>query len=290
MYSCIFHSYRCGIRETPPVSRCCYDIGMKTIFFDIDGTLIDVMRGLNDPSRNTVEAFKVLQKKHRTIIASGRSYGMLPETIKELQPSGYLLMNGSYFELDGKQLFSFAIEEKAVQDVVLFFEAYEGIYFLETQSEVIFANRIGSKLFQSMMDGFEDHSVYLPFEERKDEAINMISVYFEKWETGRAFVKRFGNVFDIAQQFPRLPYYDCNIPGINKGTAIRKYLEIEKIDKDDTYAFGDSENDLQMMDVTGTSVAMGNAIGKVKDRADVITEDVLEDGVFRALLRFGLVK
>jgi len=262
---------------------------MKTVFFDIDGTLVDIMRGLDEPSPVTVKAFRELKKEHRAIIASGRSYGMLPKSILDLEPSGLLLMNGSCFLLDGKELFSYSVEEEDVHAVIDFFSDHEGVYFLETANEVIFTNEAGTKKLYKLLEGFEDHSIYLPPERFTNEKICMISVYFEKWETGKEFEDLFKERFDITLQFPDLPYYDCNVPGINKATGIRHYLEMEGLDIKDSYAFGDSVNDLQMMEEVGTSVAMGNALKEVKDRADLLTEDVLEDGVTRALIRLGLI-
>ncbi|MCR4854938.1 MAG: Cof-type HAD-IIB family hydrolase [Erysipelotrichaceae bacterium] len=262
---------------------------MKTIFFDIDGTLVDIMRGLPDPSPLTMKAFRKMKEEHRTIIASGRSLGMLPDKVKELDPSGYLLMNGAYFQLNGEDLFSYVFKEEEIEDIVAFFDDHEGIIFLETKSDVIFCNGIGTDLFRNMLEGFEDHSVYLELEERDQEEVNMISVYFEKEETGKLFVQQFKDAFDITRQFADLPYYDANIPGINKGTAIRKYLEKEGIKKEDCFAFGDSFNDLQMMEEVGTAIAMGNSVEELKLLADDVTKDVLDEGVYHALVKYGLI-
>lgn len=44
-------------------------------------------------------------------------------------------------------------------------------------------------------------------------------------------------------------------------------------------AFGDSDNDLAMIEVAGVGVAMGNAFDSVKAVADCITKTNDEDGV-----------
>lgn len=56
----------------------------------------------------------------------------------------------------------------------------------------------------------------------------------------------------------------------------------------ETFAFGDSENDLPLFSAVDVSVAMGNATGAVKGRADVVCGTVTEDGVATALERLGL--
>ena len=47
----------------------------------------------------------------------------------------------------------------------------------------------------------------------------------------------------------------------------------------DSICFGDGPNDVEMFETVGYSIAMGNAIDVIKDRADEICLSVLQDGV-----------
>lgn len=49
--------------------------------------------------------------------------------------------------------------------------------------------------------------------------------------------------------------------------------------KENTYAFGDGENDIEMFHLVGTSIAMGNADVEVKKHASTVTLTVDEDGI-----------
>ena len=60
-------------------------------------------------------------------------------------------------------------------------------------------------------------------------------------------------------------------------------------DPKDSYGFGDSENDVSMLKSCGTGIAMGNAEPSVKEAADHVTSDIEEDGIFNALMHFGLI-
>ena len=51
----------------------------------------------------------------------------------------------------------------------------------------------------------------------------------------------------------------------------------------DTVAVGDSSNDLEMLQRAGTAIAMGNATQGIRDLADYVTTDVMEDGIWNAL-------
>ena len=54
-------------------------------------------------------------------------------------------------------------------------------------------------------------------------------------------------------------------------------------------AFGDGENDMEMLRYVGIGVAMGNASDAVKAAADYVTDTVDDDGIEKALRHFGLI-
>ena len=54
-------------------------------------------------------------------------------------------------------------------------------------------------------------------------------------------------------------------------------------------AFGDGENDIEMLRFVGVGVAMGNGGDAVKAAADYVTDAVDEDGIAKALRHFGLI-
>ena len=74
-----------------------------------------------------------------------------------------------------------------------------------------------------------------------------------------------------------------------KATGIAKVLEHYGIDKSETMAFGDGQNDVDMFSAVGTAVAMGNACRAAKEAADYITDNVDEDGIWNALKHFGVL-
>ena len=71
--------------------------------------------------------------------------------------------------------------------------------------------------------------------------------------------------------------------GADKGTALRVLCENMGIDPAHVIAFGDDWNDLGMLELAGTAVAVSNAIEEVKDVADHITDSNDHDGVARFL-------
>ena len=67
--------------------------------------------------------------------------------------------------------------------------------------------------------------------------------------------------------------------GLNKAVGIQKVANYLNIPKDRIVAFGDEDNDLEMIDYAGTGVAMGNAISPLKTIANAITLSNEEDGI-----------
>ena len=72
---------------------------------------------------------------------------------------------------------------------------------------------------------------------------------------------------------------DVHPQGYTKGTACEYLYQKLNIPKENTYAFGDGENDIEMLHLVGTSVAMGNADVEVKKHASTVTLTVDEDGI-----------
>lgn len=75
----------------------------------------------------------------------------------------------------------------------------------------------------------------------------------------------------------------------DKGTGIRAICEHLGYSLADTIGFGDSDNDLQMTDVVGTSVCMANGSENLKKLCDRVCPAVTEDGIAREFEALGLV-
>ncbi|CAM9589183.1 unnamed protein product, partial [Phaeothamnion confervicola] len=76
--------------------------------------------------------------------------------------------------------------------------------------------------------------------------------------------------------------------GANKGDGVSKLLDLLGIDKQNFMAMGDAENDLEMLRVAGTAVAMGNASPAVAAAAMLLAPTNAEDGAAVAIERLVL--
>ena len=71
--------------------------------------------------------------------------------------------------------------------------------------------------------------------------------------------------------------------GVNKGVALERLSAVLGVSLSDLIAIGDNYNDVEMLRLAGTSVAMGNAPEDIQRMATLVTKTNNEDGVAYAL-------
>lgn len=74
-------------------------------------------------------------------------------------------------------------------------------------------------------------------------------------------------------------WIDIMPKGIDKSAAIEQILTMNGLGFDSLMAFGDAENDIQMIKKAGVGVAMGNAMELIRQSADQITASNEENGI-----------
>ncbi|MCQ2969548.1 MAG: HAD hydrolase family protein [Clostridium sp.] len=82
---------------------------------------------------------------------------------------------------------------------------------------------------------------------------------------------------------------DLGVKGITKANAIEHLLSYIGADIKDTIAFGDAKIDIPMLEYCAIGVAMGNGGDEIKEVADLITDEVEDDGLYKAFKRLGLI-
>ena len=77
--------------------------------------------------------------------------------------------------------------------------------------------------------------------------------------------------------------------GFNKGTGIVEICKILGEDVANTVAFGDSINDMEMLETAGVAVAMGRSTDETKALADFVTTYLEDDGIWNAMKELKLI-
>ncbi|PNH03878.1 hypothetical protein TSOC_010023, partial [Tetrabaena socialis] len=75
--------------------------------------------------------------------------------------------------------------------------------------------------------------------------------------------------------------------GASKGSGLSWLLAHLGVKPENVMALGDGENDVEMLQLAGLGIAMGNAGAKAKAAADVVLDETNdEDGVARAIMQY----
>ncbi|MDD3999874.1 MAG: Cof-type HAD-IIB family hydrolase [Bacilli bacterium] len=255
----------------------------KLFLFDIDGTLFDNKN--NRVSASTLCALKELANVADICIATGRARFMLYSVSELLPLSEYLiLINGNFIISKERVIVDEPMDKSLLEKVTKELDEIGVAYGFEgSDDEAI------SKIDDKVIDSFERLRLNIPpinkdyYKEKNvyqawcfcDEQIAQL---MKKKHPELQFVRWLGEGYDILPQ------------GASKGLGMKKLAAHLQIDLRDVIAFGDGDNDYEMIRDAGIGVAMGNATKKVKAVADYITASVEDDGIFQALKHFGFLK
>lgn len=260
----------------------------KAIFIDIDGTLRNDDREI---TYKTKEAIKNIREKGiLVILCSGRPIITTKEISKESCASNYIITSNGAYGYD-------YIENKCIFKNPMRIEDCLEIYKIAKENNINFImnTEIGRVVLKKTSNN-SDKILDVPIEEflNKTEVMQCLiqDTSFEKIKSLRPLIEKIENV-EIKNQSksltninikPRETTY-CDIADIktSKGYGIKKMCENLKIDVKDTISIGDDYNDISMFDVTGFSVAMGNANEDVKSKAKYITKSNNDEGVAKVL-------
>ncbi|MBQ5430948.1 MAG: HAD family hydrolase [Lachnospiraceae bacterium] len=259
---------------------------MKAVFFDIDGTLWDTD---NVIPTSTVEAIHRLQKNgHLAFLNTGRTRGFVTaEHLLGIGFDGIVSGCGTMIEEHGEVLYYHRIPGQQAVDTVETVRSYgfkpilEGRDYLYMDMEDFGGDPYGSKLVNELGENL------LPIKENYGQwEISKLSCDTKGCDVA-AVEKKLGDQYqflihnsEVVEMVPT---------GHDKGSGIRKVCEILNIPVGDTISFGDSVNDLDMLRQAGIGVAMGNGTEDAKAAADYVTTHMKEDGIYKALDKFGLI-
>lgn len=260
------------------------------VFFDIDGTIWNYDKYIPDSAR---EAIKQLRANgHLAFICSGRARAFIQDKdLLSLGFDGIVCACGCHIEIDNKIIYQNIIDKDIARKTVEMIRGYgfkpilEGPQYLYMDDDEF-----------GLDDGFGNVL-------RRDVGKNLLTVggdYYGDWVINKMSCAteveadkrlecfdRLSDRYNIIAHDERI----CEIvpAGHNKATGMLKACELVGVDPKNTYAFGDSENDIEMLEAAHVGVAMGNGTDRAKEVADYVTTDFDKDGIYNGLKHFGLI-
>ena len=260
----------------------------KVIFFDIDGTISSEETGYIPES--AVCAIRQARKNgHLVFINTGRTMFSIDEKYKEIGFDGYICGCGTDIYVGDQCIFRSdqpegrcrEIMEMARQTkVTAVYESHEAVFFDHTlpKHEVIdgLVKRfgLGGRNVPEVIDGdeipFEKFCFWVSGEADLEAFLEYIAPYFQYVDRGN----------DMYELMPK---------GISKGTGIQVILDYYQIPLENSYAIGDSTNDLAMLEYVPHSIAMGNSMKEILPFCEYQTDTVENDGIEKALRHYGII-
>ena len=255
---------------------------IRIIFFDIDGTLIDMhTKKISD---RTVEAVRRLRENGiLTCIATGRSPVTLPD-FGGAEFDAFLTFNGSLCYAGEKTIFSGPIAPDQVQKLIRNAAGLGRPVAVATRDRLV-ANGTDADLTDYFAIANEVPQIAEDF-----DAISRAEVYQLMMgcrEADHPAILQGVSGAKIAAWWDRA--VDIIPAAGGKGVGIGKVLEYYGLDRSQAMAFGDGNNDIEMLQAVGTGIAMQNASDRLKAVADEVCGEAAQDGVYRYCLEHHLI-
>lgn len=277
----------------------------KILFFDIDGTLVGFDGKIPD---STIKALDLAKKNgHKCIISTGRSINQIYPFLLEVGFDGIVAAAGGYVELGGREIFHATYGREQVKKVIDILGPTEAAIILQTKDscvtteswalvfDEVFSERTGKK--SSLADNAEDsvmgnttfNNDIQEYAEKYADAESMIycSSPYELGELGKMLAPGL-KVTESSFKDPDPNSGEITLTGVNKALGIDKVIEELGVSLEDTIAFGDGANDVDMIRHAGIGVVMGNGQECAKEVADIIAGDIEEDGLYLVMKELGL--
>lgn len=256
---------------------------IKAAFFDVDGTLLShATHCVPKSARESLE--KLRSKGIKTYLCTGRhmlEFDFLP--MADIPFDGYITLNGHLCLDANKQLLcDFPFPEDTIRALIANFKEHHlplllveenGMTLNFVNDTVIRAQKAISSPIPNIAP-YDGKPIYLatayvtPDEDDLIRSIIPSNCHIARWNDRGI---------------------DLILNDVGKVAGIRAIIEQEGILPEECIAFGDAENDIDMIEFCGIGVAMGNAQQKVKNIADYVTTDIDQDGIENALRFYGII-
>lgn len=279
----------------------------RIAFLDVDGTILE-HGSLIAPS--TVTAIRQARDNgHLVWLCTGRAEGDIHPDVIAIGFDGAISNGGAYATRDGETVVSHPMHRDDVAAIEDYFAAHGIHYFLQTH-EAVFASpgiepvmreyvraRLAERAAEFAEKGIDAPATTSiprarPLSEVDRDRVAKAVFVSPATDTVAHAAVELGERFHVIPGSIPLPggsNGEIGLTGVTKGSAILEVLALLGLDPADAIGIGDSWNDVEMFEVVGTPVAMGNAVPELQALAGRVTTAVLDDGVHNAFADLGLL-
>ncbi|RHS92520.1 Cof-type HAD-IIB family hydrolase [Erysipelatoclostridium sp. AM42-17] len=278
------------------------------IFFDVDGTLVDVRPSQEYVPASTIKAIQETRKKgNLCFLCTGRSLPEIFDHILDIGFDGIIGAGGGFVLIGDKMLYHNKVSDADVKRVVDFFEENHYDYYLESNGGLFASKHLIPRLeYITYGDLENDENAKKMKKEKPSHFINSLKEGYSMYRSDvnkicflenpnipfSTIKENFDDAFQVIHC--TVPSFgedsgELSVAGVNKASAIQAVINHLKIDINNTYAFGDGLNDIDMLQFVHHGVAVGNAKQGLKDIADEICEDIADNGIYNTMKKHSLI-
>lgn len=261
-------------------------IEIKAAAFDVDGTLLP--RGYQEILPSTQRALaKLRQDGILLILASGRPFYKLPEQLTTSVEFDYYICCAGACILSSKR--DVLLEEKIPADT-----CNEMIADILAENGVICLHMLKEEHVVAKKETADRYAKYLMFEEyveefqvKEGQEPNNLTIYIPESDE-EAMQKKYTDC--TFYRVSDMGLFDVVKKGVSKQSGIEAIEKRISCSPANIIFFGDDHNDRESIQKCGLGIAMGNAVEEVKKEADYVTDNCEQDGIEKALIRYGFLE
>ena len=273
---------------------------IRIIALDLDGTLLDSDKNLSEANRTALAA--AAARGILVVPTTGRFFGMMPPAVRDLPFVRYAITVNGAQVYDRETDTAIVREELPLEQALaimryldgfdVIYDCYQDNWGRMTQAMQEKAEEYAQcphyvKMIREFRKPYPDLKEYLA-EQRRD--VQKIMLFARDPAVRDRILADIQTHFDnLAVSTSTFNNLEINTATAHKGRAIERFAAHFGWTLANCMAFGDGLNDLSMVKMAGTGVAMANAAPEVLAAADYVTLSNDDDGVAAALRHFGLI-
>lgn len=254
---------------------------IKLIASDMDGTL------LNEKGELDKEFYSVFKKLMdldvKFAVASGRQYYQLLKNFEGVEDNIiYIAENGTLVRYMDKELYSCPINPGDVKKIIEVGKEIKGICMVLCGKKSAYISTKNERMVEECNKYYYHMDIVEDLNDVEDDILKVAVLDFDNQKDTYRRLKEKLNV-NLQVILSGQLWIDIYRSEVNKGVALRLIQEKLNIKKEETMAFGDYFNDVELLDEAYYSYAMGNAPDGVKEHARFIAKSNTEKGVIQAI-------
>ena len=256
---------------------------IKLIASDIDGTLVhDGTHELNPELYDVI--LKLKEKGIQFAAASGRQWASIEDLFDPIKERiFYLSDNGAYVGCHGRNLFLNTIDRDLVIQLIQEIRKMPELEVMVSGPDYAYMDTKDEEFADWMINGYKFQVKRVEDLTKVDDQFIKISAYKKHGvqEATESLREQFGDRLKMTISGDM--WMDCMAKDVNKGKAVRTIQESLGIKMEETMAFGDQLNDIEMLNQAYYSFAVANAREEVRKAARFQADSNVRGGVLKIL-------